>query len=273
LTVILDCANGAASTVAPGVFSALGARVGVMNDQPDGININAGCGSNHPEALAKEVVEAGADVGLAFDGDADRVIAVDHTGAIVDGDQIIVLCALDRRIRGKLAGDTVVVTVMANLGLRQAMSARGIQIVETAVGDRYVLEKMEAGGFSLGGEQSGHVIFRDLATTGDGILTGLQVLDVMVRSGRRLADLAAVMTRHPQVLRNVPVGSSRSLDDASEIWDEVRAAEERLGRDGRVLVRASGTEPVVRVMVEAVTLEDAEQTCAALCAAVANWGR
>jgi phosphoglucosamine mutase len=273
LTVILDCANGAASTVASGVFSALGARVGVMNDQPDGININAGCGSNHPEALAKEVVEAGADVGLAFDGDADRVIAVDHTGAIVDGDQIIVLCALDRRIRGKLAGDTVVVTVMANLGLRQAMSARGIQIVETAVGDRYVLEKMEAGGFSLGGEQSGHVIFRDLATTGDGILTGLQVLDVMVRSGRRLADLAAVMTRHPQVLRNVPVGSSRSLDDASEIWDEVRAAEERLGRDGRVLVRASGTEPVVRVMVEAVTLEDAEQTCAALCAAVANWGR
>ncbi|HUQ63797.1 MAG TPA: phosphoglucosamine mutase [Acidimicrobiales bacterium] len=268
LSLVIDCANGAASTVAAPVLRALGADVSVINDAPDGININSGCGSNHPEGLAKAVVAAGADAGLAFDGDADRVVAVDHSGAVVDGDQILAVCALDRRERGELAGDTVVVTVMANLGLRQAFKSHGINVVETKVGDRYVLEQLEAGGWTLGGEQSGHVIFRDLATTGDGILTGLQVLDVMARTGKPLAELASVMSRLPQVLRGVVVNGARSLDDAAEVWDEVRRAEERLGDDGRVLVRASGTEPIVRVMVEARTLEDAEATCETLCQAV-----
>ncbi|MDQ6928103.1 MAG: phosphoglucosamine mutase [Actinomycetota bacterium] len=268
LSMVIDCANGAASAVAGPVLVALGAQVTVLNDKPDGTNINLGCGSNHPEELAKAVVLAGADAGLAFDGDADRVIAVDHTGAVVDGDQILAICSLDRRARGQLVGDTVVLTVMANLGLRQVMAEHGIEIVETAVGDRYVLEQLEAGGWTLGGEQSGHVIFRDLATTGDGILTGIQVLDVMARSGRSLADLASVMNRLPQVLRNVVVDGVVSLDGAEGVWAEVRRAEERLGTDGRVLVRSSGTEPVVRVMVEARTLEDAESTCDALCSAV-----
>ncbi|HEX8770411.1 MAG TPA: phosphoglucosamine mutase [Acidimicrobiales bacterium] len=268
LALVIDCANGAASTVAGPVLSALGANVTVLNDQPDGTNINNGCGSNHPEGLAKAVVATGADAGLAFDGDADRVIAVDHTGAVVDGDQILVICSLDRRERGELVGDTVVVTVMANLGLRHVMTKHGINLVETGVGDRYVLEQLEAGGWTLGGEQSGHVIFRDLATTGDGILTGIQVLDIMRRSGRSLAELASVMNRLPQVLRNVVVNGVVSLDGAEPVWQEVRKAEERLGADGRVLVRSSGTEPVVRVMVEAVTLEDAESTCDTLCTAV-----
>ncbi|MDQ6910507.1 MAG: phosphoglucosamine mutase [Actinomycetota bacterium] len=268
LSVVIDCANGAASAVAGPVLTALGAQVTVLNDKPNGININSGCGSNHPEELAKAVVAAGADAGLAFDGDADRVIAIDHTGAVIDGDQILAICSLDRRERGQLVGDTVVLTVMANLGLRKAMADHGIDVVETAVGDRYVLEQLEAGGWTLGGEQSGHVIFRDLATTGDGILTGIQVLDVMARSGKSLAELASVMNRLPQVLRSVVVNGARPLDEASELWAEVHKAESRLGGDGRVLVRASGTEPVVRVMVEALTLREAEATCEALCSAV-----
>jgi phosphoglucosamine mutase len=268
LSVVIDCANGAASAVAGPVLAALGAQVTVLNDNPDGTNINNGCGSNHPEGLAKAVVAAGADAGLAFDGDADRVIAVDHTGAVVDGDQILAICSLDRRERGQLVGDTVVVTVMANLGLRQVMAQHGIEIVETAVGDRYVLEQLEEGGWTLGGEQSGHVIFRDLATTGDGVLTGIQVLDVMARSGKALAELASVMNRLPQVLRNVVVNGVVSLDGADSVWAEVRKAEERLDGGGRVLVRPSGTEPVVRVMVEALTLEDAESTCDMLCTVV-----
>ena len=268
LSVVLDCANGAAAGVAPDALTAAGADVAVINDRPDGTNINAGVGSNHPEGLAAEVVARGADAGFAFDGDADRVVAVDHNGEVVDGDQIIAICALDRKARQALAGDTVVVTVMANLGFRRAMRKHGIGVVETKVGDRYVLEAMEEGGWSLGGEQSGHVIFRDLATTGDGILTGLQVLDVVHRSGRPLAELAGVMTRLPQVLRNVPVLDRHGLDGATEFWDEVEAVRRRLGSDGRVLVRPSGTEPVVRVMVEALTLEEAETTCAELCAAV-----
>ena len=268
LSVVLDCANGAAVEVAPAALRAVGAEVAVINDRPDGTNINAGAGSNHPEGLAAEVVARGADVGLAFDGDADRVVAVDHTGQVVDGDQLIAICAVDRKARHALAGDTVVVTVMANLGFRHAMREHGIAIVETKVGDRYVLEAMEEGGWSLGGEQSGHVIFRDLATTGDGMLTGLQVLDVLHRSGRSLRELAAVMTRLPQVLRNVAVLDRQSLDGATEFWDEVEGVRRRLGADGRVLVRPSGTEPVVRVMVEALTLQEAEATCEELCAAV-----
>ncbi|HEX6596799.1 MAG TPA: phosphoglucosamine mutase [Acidimicrobiales bacterium] len=257
LRLVVDCANGATSGLAGDLFSSLGADVQVLAAEPDGANINEGCGSTHPEGLQRAVVAAGADAGLAFDGDGDRVLAVDAGGALVDGDEIIALCAVDRRERGLLPGDAVVVTVMANLGFRQAMAEHGVQVVDTAVGDRYVLEALEKGGWVLGGEQSGHVIFRDLATTGDGMLTGLQVLDVMARTGRPLTELAAVMTRRPQVLRNVRV-ARRDLHEAGALWDEVRAVEERLAGTGRVLIRSSGTEPVLRVMVEAATAEEAE---------------
>ena len=268
LRVVIDCANGAAFAVAPSVLDRLGADVTVINARPDGTNINAHCGSTHPEELQRRVVAEGAHVGLAFDGDADRVLAVDHQGALVDGDQLVALCALDRRDRGLLAGDTVVITVMTNLGFRLAMAERGIKCVETQVGDRYVLEALEEGAWSLGGEQSGHVIFRDLATTGDGLLTGVQVLDVVARSRRPLAELAAVMTRLPQVLRNVRVADRDGLDAAEALWSEVREVEAELGDRGRVLIRPSGTEPVVRVMVEAPTSEDAEAVATRLIAAV-----
>ncbi|MBV8385252.1 MAG: phosphoglucosamine mutase [Acidimicrobiia bacterium] len=269
LHVVVDCANGAGYRVAPDVLRRLGARVDVLSDDPDGTNINAGCGSTHPELLQKTVVERGADAGLALDGDADRVLAVDHRGELVDGDQIIALCALDLRERNRLRDDTVVVTVMTNLGFRQAMEAHGVRVVETAVGDRYVLEALEEGGWSLGGEQSGHVIFRSMATTGDGTLTAVQVLDVMARTGRRLADLASVMKRLPQVLRNVRVADREGLEGADGFWSEVRAVESDLGQGGRVLVRPSGTEPVVRVMVEAPTADKAEAATDRLCGALA----
>jgi phosphoglucosamine mutase len=269
LSVVLDCANGAASAVAPEVLRSLGARVAVIHDTPDGLNINDGSGSTHPEELQRRVVAGGADVGLAFDGDADRVLAVDAAGALVDGDQLIAICALDRRQRGRLPGNTVVITVMSNLGFRQAMTAHGITLVETDVGDRYVLEEMERGGWGLGGEQSGHIIFGDLATTGDGLLTGLQVLDVMARTGRTLADLAGIMVRLPQILRNVPVAArGASVSGSEELTLAVKAVQADLGGRGRVLVRPSGTEPVVRVMVEAVTVEEAEAACDVLCQAV-----
>jgi phosphoglucosamine mutase len=269
MKVVLDCANGAASAVAPAVLRALGAQVTVLHAAPDGININSACGSTHPEGLQRQVVATGAAVGLAFDGDADRVLAVDHTGALVDGDQLIAICALDRREQGLLAGDTVVVTVMANLGFRQAMATQGISLIETDVGDRYVLEEMERGGWTLGGEQSGHIIFGDLATTGDGILTGLQVLDVMVRTGRSLADLASVMDRLPQVLRSVPVAARvTDLGGSADVVAAVKSVEAELGDRGRVLVRPSGTEAVVRVMVEAVTVAEAEAACESLCRTV-----
>jgi phosphoglucosamine mutase len=269
LHVVVDCANGAGYRVAPDVLRRLGARVDVLSNEPDGTNINEGCGSTHPERLQKTVVEQGANVGLALDGDADRVLAVDHRGELIDGDQIIALCALDLRERGRLDEDTVVVTVMANLGFRQAMEQHGVRVVETAVGDRYVLEALEQGGWSLGGEQSGHVIFRSLATTGDGLLTSIQILDVMARTGRPLADLASAMKRLPQVLRNVRVVDRDGLDGAESFWAEVRSAEGDLEGEGRVLVRPSGTEPVVRVMVEAPTAELAERTVDRLCTALA----
>jgi phosphoglucosamine mutase len=272
LHVVLDCANGAASEVAPRVLRLLGAAVDVLHAEPDGTNINDGCGSTHPQSLQAAVVERGADAGLALDGDADRVLAVDHAGALVDGDQIMGLLALDLRSQGRLHGDTLVVTVMSNLGLRLAMADAGIAVHETAVGDRSVLEALEEHGWSLGGEQSGHVIFRDLATTGDGLLTGVQVLDAMRRTGRSLAELALVMTRLPQVLRNVRVSSRDGLDDAAEVWDAVAAVEQRLGREGRVLLRPSGTEPVVRVMVEAGDAAVAEAAVDELCQVVAAWG-
>jgi phosphoglucosamine mutase len=268
LHVVLDCANGSATSIAPAVFAAAGARVDVIGAEPTGTNINDGFGSTHPEALQQAVIERGADAGLAFDGDADRVLAVDATGQLVDGDQTIALCALDLRRRGRLSGDTVVVTVMTNLGFKLAMAAHDIQVVETAVGDRYVLEALDAGGWSLGGEQSGHVVFRDLATTGDGLLTGLMVLAAMKHSGRPLADLAAVMTRLPQVLRNVKVRSREALEGAEELWAEVARVEAELGDQGRVLLRPSGTEPLVRVMVEAPSQAQAEAATARLAAAV-----
>lgn len=268
LRVVVDCAHGAASESAPAVLRALGADVSVMNDRPDGVNINDGCGSTHLEGLQQKVVELGAAVGLALDGDADRVLAVDAAGQVVDGDQIIALCALDRRDRGLLPDDTVVVTVMANLGFRQAMDREGITWVETGVGDRQVVEAMEAGGWALGGEQSGHIVFRDLATTGDGVLTGIQILDVMVRRRRSLAELASVMTRMPQVLRNVAVSSRAGLNGSGELAAAADLVGATLGERGRVLVRPSGTEPVVRVMVEAVTLPEAERACSHLCEAV-----
>jgi phosphoglucosamine mutase len=272
LRAVVDCAHGSASVVAPGLLSDLGVDVEVIHAEPDGTNINAGCGSTHPQELARLVAERGADVGVAFDGDADRVLLVDAAGELVDGDHIIAICAIDRHERGALAGDSVVVTVMTNLGFRLAMDKRGIHVVETQVGDRYVLEELESRHLHLGGEQSGHVIFRDLATTGDGLLTALQVLDVVVRSGRSLADLAGeAMTRLPQVLRNVRV-AGRDPAVAERLAGPIAAVEERLGDHGRVLVRASGTEPLVRVMVEAPTEEEAKAAADELIEAVEALG-
>jgi phosphoglucosamine mutase len=269
LKVVIDCANGAASVLAPLVLERLGAEVVVLADDPDGTNINDSCGSTHPQALQAAVPMEGAHLGLAFDGDADRVLAVAADGSLVDGDQLIALLALDFKARGRLVDDTVVVTVMTNLGFRHAMADAGITVEETKVGDRYVLEALEQGGWSLGGEQSGHIIFPELATTGDGLLTGLQVLDVVVRSGRPLGQLAGeAMTRLPQVLHNVKVADRNGLADADELWKEVAAVEAELGRWGRVLIRSSGTEPVVRVMVEAPTDEEAEAAGDRLCETV-----
>ena len=268
LRAVVDCAHGAASVVAPAVLADLGVDLEVIHADPDGTNINAGCGSTHPQELARRVAERGADVGVAFDGDADRVLLVDAAGELVDGDHIIAICAIDRHERGVLAGDSVVVTVMTNLGFRLAMDKRGIQVVETQVGDRYVLEELELRRLHLGGEQSGHVIFRDLATTGDGLLTALQALDVVARSGRSLADLAGdAMTRLPQVLRNVRV-AERDPAIAERLAGPIEAVEARLGDHGRVLVRPSGTEPLVRVMVEAPTEDEAEAAADELIEAV-----
>ena len=267
LTAVVDCANGSASVVAPTVLRDLGVEVHVLHDRPDGTNINDGCGSTHTDGLARAVVERGADLGVAFDGDADRVLMVDAAGELVDGDQLIALCAVDRHERGTLPGDAVVVTVMTNLGFRLAMEAHGIAVVETAVGDRYVLEALEARGLALGGEQSGHLIFRDLATTGDGLLTAVQALDVVVRSGRPLAELAGVMSRLPQVLRNVRV-ARRDPAVVEHLAADIAAVEGRLGELGRVLVRPSGTEPLVRVMAEAPTEAEAEAAVAELVRAV-----
>jgi phosphoglucosamine mutase len=267
MKVAVDCANGAAIDVAPAVLARLGADVTVINDRPDGRNINHACGSTDPSGLQRLVVEIGADAGLAFDGDADRLIAVDATGALVDGDQIIAICALDLRDRGQLAEDTIVVTVMTNLGFHLAMKEHDIRVMTTAVGDRYVLDALDEGGWTLGGEQSGHVIFRRLAPTGDGLLTGVQLLDIVHRRGRPLAELASVVRRLPQVLKNVPVAAD---DDGAmaALADEVARAEAELGETGRVLVRPSGTQPLVRVMVEADSIERAEAISDRLVAAV-----
>jgi len=270
MEIVVDCSNGAASELGPRILRALGAVVTVINASPDGTNINAGCGSTDPAQLQAEVVARGAAAGLAFDGDADRVIAVDERGALVDGDQILAVCAIDMAARGALVGNTFAITVMSNLGLRRAMAERGLALVETPVGDRHVWAAMEEHGLALGGEQSGHVIFAEHAETGDGILTGVLLLDAVNRSGASLSELAGVVTRFPQVLLNVRVGDRAGLDGADAFWAEVRAVEAELGDAGRVLVRPSGTEPVVRVMVEAATDEQATELADRLATALAG---
>ncbi|GAA1097226.1 phosphoglucosamine mutase [Nocardiopsis composta] len=251
LKVVVDCAHGAASGVAPEALRRAGAEVIAIGTEPDGLNINEGCGSTHLEALQAAVREHGADAGIAHDGDADRCLAVAADGSVVDGDQILAVLALELQEAGLLADSTLVVTVMSNLGLKLAMAEAGITVVETPVGDRYVLEAMREGGFSLGGEQSGHVVLLDHATTGDGLLTGLRLLAAVSRRGLALDELAKVMTRLPQVLVNVRgVDKSRASTDA-KVAAAVAVAESELGDSGRVLLRPSGTEPMVRVMVEA----------------------
>jgi phosphoglucosamine mutase len=251
LRIVVDAANGAATTVAPAALERLGAETLALHTHPDGRNINAACGSTDPASLQAAVVAADADLGVAFDGDADRMLAVASDGSLIDGDQIIAICAIDRQQRMALPGPAVVVTVMTNLGFRRSMAQRGIEVIDTAVGDRHVLEALDERSLSLGGEQSGHVIFRDLATTGDGLLTAVQLADVLARSGRTLADLAAEsMQRLPQVLRSVAL-TARPADLLAVIAPIVAASEARIGDRGRVLVRPSGTEPLVRVMVEA----------------------
>ncbi|GAB2979569.1 phosphoglucosamine mutase [Frigoribacterium salinisoli] len=264
LHVVLDCAHGAASAVSPEVFTDAGARVTLIGADPDGVNINDGVGSTHLDNLARAVLEAGADVGIAHDGDADRCLAVDAQGRVVDGDQIMAILAVAQKERGLLADDTLVATVMSNLGLLRAMEEHGITVRQTKVGDRYVLEDMAAHGFSLGGEQSGHIIFGDHATTGDGVLTGLHLVARMAATGKTLAELAAVMTVFPQTLVNVRGVDRGALDGDEGVQEAVRAASERLGGSGRVLLRPSGTEPVVRVMVEAADQATADAVAAEL---------
>ncbi|MDI9891879.1 phosphoglucosamine mutase [Microbacterium proteolyticum] len=250
--VVLDCAHGAAAGVSPETFRDAGATVTVIGADPDGLNINDGVGSTHLDVLAEAVVRLGADVGIAHDGDADRCLAVDADGNIVDGDQIMAILAVAMKERGALVDDTLVATVMSNLGLHRAMADHGIRVLQTAVGDRYVLEAMNEGGYSLGGEQSGHVIMSDFATTGDGLLTGLHIVAEMARQKKTMAELAAIMTVYPQVLVNVR-GVDRDRVSDEVVQEAVRAAETELGDSGRVLLRASGTEPLVRVMVEAAS--------------------
>jgi phosphoglucosamine mutase len=264
LRIVVDCAHGAAYDLAPRLLRRAGADVITIGAEPDGLNINDGVGSTWLGVLAAAVTEHQADAGIAHDGDADRCLAVDDRGQIVDGDQILALLAVALRDTGQLAGGTVVTTVMANLGFRKAMAAAGIGVVEAPVGDRYVLEAMREGKFVLGGEQSGHLILLDHATTGDGLLTGLQLLSVMARSGRPLHELAQVMTRYPQILVNVPVHDKSGVAASADLAAAVTAAQTELGASGRVLVRPSGTEQAVRVMVEALDGGQAQRVAGAL---------
>src|ERR1700749_3533746 len=258
LRVVVDCAHGAAYAIAPEALRRAGAEVIAIGVEPDGENINSGCGSTHLDTIASVVQSQAADVGIAHDGDADRCLAVDASGQVIDGDQILAVLATELKQEDQLAGDTVVVTVMSNLGFRLAMDDAGITVVETPVGDRYVLEAMLAGQPNLGGEQSGHIILADYATTGDGVLTALHLLAVLARRGVSLAEAVKVMTRYPQVLINGP-GDREPAAAAPELAQAVKAAEPELGSTGRILVRPSGTEPIIRVMVEAVDTEQADR--------------
>ncbi len=268
LKIVVDCANGAASAVAPVVYEKAGATVIAIHHSPDGWNINDACGSTHLEDLQAAVVREGADFGIAHDGDSDRCLAVDGSGAIIDGDQIMTILARGFKARGKLKDETIVATVMSNLGFFHAMKNSGIKVVTTAVGDRYVLEQMLAGDFSLGGEQSGHLIIREHAGTGDGILTALALAQEVASSGKSLAELASAMQRFPQVLINVSGVAKEKLAESTVISDAVAAAEKTLGEDGRVLLRASGTESLVRVMVEASSDNLAQEIASSLAAVV-----
>ncbi|HET6876539.1 MAG TPA: phosphoglucosamine mutase [Jatrophihabitans sp.] len=271
LHVVVDCANGAASTVAPAVYRTAGARVTALAAAPDGLNINDGVGSTHLDGLIAAVrAGEGVSLGIAHDGDADRCLAVDAAGNVVDGDQLLAICALALREAGALKNDTVVATVMSNLGFHHAMRDAGIAVRTTAVGDRYVLETLRAEGLSLGGEQSGHLVFTEAATTGDGVLTALHVMARMVETGESLAELARIVRRLPQTLVNVPVHDRSRAASSPAVCDAVAAAEAELGDSGRVLLRPSGTEQLVRVMVEAGSQEHADAVAARIAAAVAG---
>jgi phosphoglucosamine mutase len=259
IKVVVDCANGAASEVGPTAYTEAGAEVIAIHADPDGLNINEDCGSTHLEVIREAVVREGADIGIAHDGDADRCLAVTASGDVVDGDQIMAILALAMRDAGTLTDDTLVATVMSNLGLRIAMKQSGIKLIEAKVGDRYVLEELAAGGLALGGEQSGHIVMPAYATTGDGVLTGLHLMSQLASSGKSLADLAAVVHKLPQVLINVEVGDRDAGASAPTVQAAVAIAEAELGETGRVLLRPSGTEPLVRVMVEAATEDHARE--------------
>lgn len=268
LSVVVDCANGAASFIAPAALRRAGATVTAISDEPDGLNINDGCGSTHTARLQSEVRAIGADLGIALDGDADRCLAVDADGNVVGGDAILAILAISMKESGRLVKDTVVATVMSNLGFHNAMRAQGIQVVTTAVGDRYVLDAMREHGFNLGGEQSGHVIISDFAHTGDGVLTALQLMSRMHSSGQSLGELAGVVTVLPQVLVNVPGVDRSRLGESVQVALVVASVEAELGGQGRVLLRPSGTEPLIRVMVEAETLGLAQASAARIAEAV-----
>lgn len=259
MQIALDCANGAASSLATHLFADLEADIYTIGSSPDGLNINDGVGSTHPEKLQEFVLEKEADVGLAFDGDGDRLIAVDEKGNIVDGDKIMFICAKHMNNKGELKNSTVVSTVMSNIGFYKALEENGMRSDKTAVGDRYVMEEMRRGGYNLGGEQSGHIIFLDHITTGDGMLSALQLVNVMKETGKKLSELAGEMITYPQVLNNVKVTNKNEAMSHPDILKEIEAVEKELGDDGRVLVRPSGTEPLIRVMVEAPTKEQCEK--------------
>ena len=268
MRIVVDCANGAASDVAPEILRRLGAEVIAINAEPDGRNINVGCGALHPDVVAAEVIERGADAGVTHDGDADRALFADAEGAVIDGDQVLAASALAMHERGTLKGDVVVGTVMSNLGLVHRMRDAGIELVQAQVGDRYVLEEMERRGAMLGGEQSGHVIFREDATTGDGLLTAVRFLSLAAANGVSVGELARAMPRYPQVLINVPVSDRGASVDAASVERAIALAEAALGDRGRVLVRASGTEPLIRVMVESETDAESQRHAEAVADAV-----
>ena len=261
MKIVLDCANGAAYEAMPAILRTLGAELTVIHDAPDGVNINDDCGSTHLESLVRKVKEVGADIGIAHDGDADRCLCVDEKGDVIDGDRMLVLCGLALKEKGALPNDTIVTTVMANIGFHKAVKAAGCRIEVTKVGDRYVLEEMRAHGYALGGEQSGHIIFGDLATTGDGLITALQVLSVLKKSGGPASKLTAMMKSYPQLLVNVTVKTKEGWEENAAICAAIAAEEKLLGDNGRILVRPSGTEPLIRVMAEGPEQGQLEEIC------------
>jgi phosphoglucosamine mutase len=262
--VVLDCANGAAYEAMPKILRRLGANVKVIHALPNGTNINDGCGSTHLESLQKAVIENGADFGIAHDGDADRCLCVDEKGQVIDGDHILVMCAMDMMKEGKLPYNTVVTTVMANIGFHQAIKKAGGRAEITKVGDRYVLENMLKNGYKIGGEQSGHIIFTDYSTTGDGLITALQVLSSLKRSGRKASDLTALMTTYPQLLVNVKVATKEGWETNEAIKEAIAEGDKELGENGRILVRPSGTEPLIRVMAEGPDQDQLDRICHAI---------